>query len=129
MSSRLPDRIGVRAVLYTEDFEPITVLELPPAARALLEKLGHVQLQVLEVVTPWLEPRLGKAFYDGPKTVRIYAELADRGKCRHLMLFTPDDENALLLKSAFLPGQRKEVMNERADAFARGFLEAIRSIC
>lgn len=62
------------------------------------------------------------------KTVRIIAEPVRRGSHGHLMLFTEDEENALLLKSAFLPGQRHEVLSERADAFAQGFMKAIRAI-
>lgn len=49
MSSRLPDRIGVRAVLYTHDFEPITVIELPPVVRDYLARFGMAQLEVLSM--------------------------------------------------------------------------------
>ena len=120
MSDQPSVRAGVRAVLYTFDFEPITVVELPQAARVLLERYGEVSLHVLEMHP--LEfmrqsDRIGRGI---PKQVRIFAEKCWRGAHSHLMLFAPNDENALLLKAAFLPGQRKEVRDERAEAFGQG---------
>ena len=43
----------------------------------------------------------------------------------HWMLFTNDEESAMLLKSAFLPGQQKEVQMREQQAFAKGFWSAI----
>ena len=127
MSSRLPDRIGVRAVLYTHDFEPITVIELPPVVRDYLARFGMAQLEVLSMPPIEFNHPL-EAVRCSVKTVRLIAEPVRRGSHGHLMLFTADEENALLLKSAFLPGQRHEVLSERADAFAQGFMKAIRAI-
>lgn len=42
-----------------------------------------------------------------------------------LMLFTHDEETALQLKSAFLPGQLGAVQDLQQNAFAYGFLTAL----
>lgn len=44
------------------------------------------------------------------------------------MLFTPDEENALLLRASFLPGQHNAVRNKERNAFAAGFLKALQEI-
>lgn len=119
--------INFRTVLYTYDLEPITVLELSAAAKQHLERYGQVILPVPE------EPRLNWVCADHPATlnirqVAIYAERFVRNGKESFLLFTRDDENALLLKAAFLPGQQKHVQDERAEAFAKGFLKAVRAI-
>ena len=127
MTRRSSPRVGVRAVLYTFDFEPITVVELPPAARERLECEGELTLPVLEMVPLEFMRQADRINPAKTKMVRIFVEELRRGSHSHLMLFTPNDENALLLKSAFLPGQRKEVRDERAEAFVQGFMKALSS--
>lgn len=111
------------AVLYTDDMEPITVLQLSPLARDLLIRRGHVALQVLEPASltlagpPMTEVRCRKLV--------ISAEMFRRNDRKHLMLFTGDEETALLLRAAFLPGQQRQARDERSAAFARGFLHAL----
>lgn len=114
--------IGVRAVLYTHDFEPITVVELPKCAKEYLEREGQVTLSVITPPKPSFEPM------DRPRSVRITADMLVRRGQRHLMLFTDDEEAALLLQAAFLPGQRRAIAEERAQAFARGFMKALYGI-
>lgn len=123
MTQRFVLTLGARSVLYSNDFEPITVLELSPAARSRLESYGEVCIPVMERLTFEVVRR-----NDPPRArgVRIVAEPFRRRGHGHLMLFTENDEDALLLKAAFLPGQNGQVKNERAIAFARGFLEAAR---
>lgn len=127
MTRQSPPRAGVRAVLYTLDFEPITVVELSQAARERLECKGEVTLQVIEMMPLEFMRQADRINPAKTKTVRIFVEEFRRGSHSHLMLFTPNDENALLLKSAFLPGQRKEVRDERAEAFVQGFMKALSS--
>lgn len=115
------------AVLYTDDLEPITVLELPALAREILEEQGRVTLHVPEPPA-WLPEGGPVSAYVPPRTVRIRAELLRRGARRHLMLFTEDDEAALLLRAAFLPGQRRELQSRERDAFAAGVLRALREL-
>lgn len=115
----MPSLGSSRAVLYTHDLEPITVLQLTPQARSYLLETGQVALAVREPFT-----------WDGRehamcRTVRITAEVFCRRRQRSLMLFTEDEEAALLLQAAFLPGQQRELNERRDAAFARGFLAAI----
>lgn len=118
-------QVAVRAVLYTDDMEPITVLELSGQARHLIEKHGVVVLSVIESIScldqaGWKCPR--------PRKVAIRGEAFVRRGVAHLMLFTQDEESALLLKSAFLPGQRRELADQRAQAFGEGFLRALMEV-
>ena len=113
----------MRAVLYAEDFEPITVIELTPFAADHLQQRGMVRLAVQ---TPVQVSSTHTALSDFSfRTVTIHAELLRRGKHTHLMLFTQDEESALLLKSAFLPGQHKDVQGREKQAFAQGFISAL----
>lgn len=114
----------MRAVLYTDDFEPITVLELSQQACGYLERTGIVNLAVIPPVQlHWEES--GEITGNSIRQVCIRAELFVYRRKRTLLLFTSDDENALLLKSAFLPGQIAQVRENERSAFARGFLTAI----
>jgi len=115
----------MRVVLYADDMEPITVIDLPPMATRYLNERGMVRLAVqlppmLSVLAAQQAPML-----DDCKTVTIFAERLVRHSREHMMLFTRDDESALLLKSAFLPGQQAEFQERERTAFARGFLEAL----
>ena len=113
----------MRAVLYTHDMEPITVLELKRWAWEFLERTGIVRLHVAEppLTTPWSGPPANGLF----RIVTIKAERLRRGNQEHLMLFTSDEESALLLESAFLPGQHRWVQERERVAFAQGFLHAL----
>lgn len=116
-----------RVVLYTEDMEPITVLQLSePARQALLDR-AYVILPITEPITD-LIPR-----FDDPPTLHlrqvvIYAEkLLRNGKIHHI-LFTRDEESALLLKAAFLPGQHGALNEREAQGIAKGFLAALENL-
>lgn len=115
----------MRAVLYTDDMEPITVVSLPEYARDYLEECGIVNIPVCPPLTSYLEDIEAppKITYN---VVTIRAEIMVRNSRRHTLLFTNDDESALLLKSAFLPGQQATINGIKREEFARGFLEAIR---
>ena len=116
-------RVDVRAVLYTDDLEPITVLELPTLVRDHLERHGVVRLPIME--PPNYVGAPGVPCAEPVRVVEVWAERFVRKGQSHLMLFTRNDENALLLRSAFLPGQRRELNDQRAQAFAKGFVDAL----
>lgn len=115
----------MRVVLYAHDMEPITILDLSHCAYDFLHKHGSVRLAVpmqCSVV----------ALTDGPIEadfsswiVEITAERLHRNGERHMMLFTRDEEQAMLLKAAFLPGQQHALREKQREAFAQGFLHAI----
>jgi hypothetical protein len=116
----------MRRVIYTHDMEPITVVELHGWAEEFLVRQGRV---CLAVVKP-----LAKVHWDMPPDMKIAMDLMQvtltaerlyyRGQ-EHLMLFTSDEESALLLKAAFLPGQQSSLQERERAAFAKGFLEAL----
>jgi len=120
----------MRVVLYTHDFEPITVIDLRPWAQEFLERERHVVLQVIPKIDP-----LPLLPYDAPipdakcviHQVRLSAEWFTRHTTgrRHMVVFTRDEVAAMRLKSAFLPGQRHELRECERDAFAEGFLRAL----
>lgn len=114
----------MRAVLYTEDFEPITVLELNALAMSYLDARENVNLAIYPAM-PTLPYLAELPVLEGPRYVTIWREKFVRNRREAFLLFTRDDENALLLKSAFLPGQLAAVRNAERSAFARGFLTAI----
>jgi hypothetical protein len=116
----------MRVVLYTNDMEPITVIDLSETAARYLKLYNHVRLPVMERIpfTPFSGGDIPMSY----KTVDIYAELLRRNGVETLMLFTNDEENALLLKSTFLAGQQREVNNIKDYEFARGFLSALNTL-
>jgi hypothetical protein len=117
----------MRAVLYASDFEPITVIDLPEFAMEYLEKYRFVRLPVLRPpqTTPWDEASMPEPNFP---LVKIWAERLRHPRGEHLMLFTEDEEMALLLKSTFLPGQRSALHDVERRAFAQGFLNALQHL-
>jgi hypothetical protein len=115
----------MRVVLFAEDMEPITVLDLPPVAETHLERYGRVLVPVLQPIglTP---PTEGPTKKDH-RVVEIYSEKFQRNGVRHMMLFTRDEEAAMLLRSALLPGQRRDAQDAARAQFARGFLAGLRA--
>lgn len=115
----------MRHVLYAEDFEPITILELTPLAVNYLMEQGRVRLAV--DTPPQLVSRGGPfpVFMDAYRVVNIHAECIYRHGYEHMLLFTRDEESALLLKATFLPGQRSALKEREREAFAKGFLKAV----
>ena len=96
-------------VLYTKDFEPITVLDLPVWLIEQMEKQGRVRVAVQEPVQ-WMTPT--EPVNNAPQTRTVILECM---KLRWLdgtqktIIVTQDDELALALKPDWLPGQRAQV--------------------
>jgi hypothetical protein len=116
----------MRVVLYADDMEPITVVDLSPLAHKFLDEHGTVRLPAT-VPPAWVSLEESLAFsHEGMfKTVTITSERFLRNGRAHLMLFTRDEESAMLLKCAFLPGQRAGLQERERLAFAQGFLTAL----
>lgn len=101
----------MNVVLYTNDFEPITVLDLPVWLLEQMEKVGYVRVAVQEPLTNVLAkaPEDLSQFLQ-PKVVTICCEkLRWRDGTLKPILITPDEELALMLKPEWLPGQRAAV--------------------
>lgn len=103
----------MNVVIYTADFEPITVLDLPPWLIEQMEKVGHVRIAVQEpVVQEVLRLNGQKIEASSAKIVNIHCEkLRWRDGSLKPILVTPDEELALMLRPEWLPGQRGAVNN------------------
>ena len=87
-------------VLYTNDFEPITVLDLPMWLLKQLETRGSVRIAVLEPTDTdsSAEPEIA--------IVTVYTEkLQLKDGTEKVFLVTDDEELALVLNPDWLPGQ------------------------
>lgn len=115
----------MRAVLYADDMEPITVVDLPARAEQYLRERGAVRLAVMLPLRLSVVAALQPPAMEDLRTVEIFAERFVRHGREHRMLFTRDEESALLLKCAFLPGQQVGLQERERVAFARGFLDAL----
>lgn len=106
-------------VLYTSDFEPITVLNLPVWLLEQLEQVGQVRVAVMEPVKLQAAPELQDTIPE-LKTVAIRCEkLRWRDGSLKPILITDDEELAMILKPEWLPGQRASI---------NGYKQAIRTL-
>lgn len=113
-------------VLYTEDLEPITIIDLPLWGLECAIKYGHFVIPVPSCVEKYdITPAV---CMEQHKTVTVWVERFERKSRRSYFVFTKDEENALQLKAAFLPGQHKGVQEEYHRGFARGFITAIEKL-
>lgn len=110
----------MNAVLYTKDLEPITVVDIPISLWEMLAAGSRIRLPVRLPLT--LEHLRSPPMM---RTVEIFGELFCRRGARSLMLFTNDEESALLLRASFLPGQNREVQSRERQAFVAGIVRAL----
>lgn len=122
-------RLRPQEVLYTDDLWPITVLEVPESLRRRLESGSYVWIPVVRQISnvQFLKPPTPEDLVP-PTSVRLWVEQFLRKGRKHFFLFTEDDENALLLRAAFLSGQRHAVDTVRAKEFAQGFLLGLQTV-
>jgi hypothetical protein len=106
-------------VLYTEGLEPLTIVDVPEWLMERLRVGHHIQLAVpFEVsLANYLntEP-INQTF----NLVKIWGEPITRRSVRSMMLFTRCEDNALLLESSLLPGQRKDSQRRAKEDFVKG---------
>ena len=114
----------MNVVLYTEDLEAITVIDLPHEAMQFFRDGKHWRVAVVDPMSA-----KSLASYapceDKMKIVTIWAEEIRRKGKTGWILFTEDEEFALMLKSSALPGQIKDYREEFKRGFVYGFAEAI----
>ena len=100
----------MNVVLYTQDFEPITVLDLPTWLLEQLERQGAVRVAVLRPLQVGTQVAVGSV--EGPEVVTIYCErLKWKDGTVKPILITHDEELALTLKPEWLPGQRQRIQS------------------
>ena len=99
-------------VLYTHDFEPITVVDLPMWLLEALEREGSVKVAVKRPITPDFVERVAVGSVEGPETVTIQAKRLrwHDGSVKPIYV-TNDEVLALTLKPEWLPGQVLQVQN------------------
>lgn len=98
----------MNVVIYTEDFEPITVIDLPVWLLDQLERQGAVRVAIQD--PPSLKPPTEPPEFQQPKIVEIYCEkLRWKDGTVKPILITYDEELALMMKPDWLPGQRGAV--------------------
>lgn len=110
----------MRAVLYTHDFEPITALTLTGDILRYLDERETVVLAVMEPMwsqVPGPDERPERTSF---RTVTITREWMHRRGERFPLLFTRNEEEAMLLRSTFLPGQRLALRQAEDEAFSKG---------
>jgi hypothetical protein len=119
----------MRAVLYTHDLEPITVIDLKPWAHEFILSQGSVRMAVHRPAAAMLShANASPSEQIDAWFVEITAEVIRRGRYESIMLFTHNEEAALLLKSELLPGQIRDSRDAQKESFARGFMHAIDSL-
>jgi hypothetical protein len=105
----------MNVVLYTQDFEAITVLDLPVWLLEQLERQGAVRVAVMRPVQfAQLDNSVPVGSVEGPQVVTIYCEkLRWRDGSLKTILVTHDEELALALRPCWLPGQVSTVQSYR----------------
>lgn len=97
----------MRAVIYTEDMEPITVAKLQPWTVDYLRKHGTVRVAVAPPISHMFRPDDKPRPFCAEYIVRLSAHSIESpvNGCRAMFLTTRDDVAALLMDAALLPGQ------------------------
>ena len=99
-------------VLYTRDFEPITILDLPVWLIEQMEKQGRVRIAVQEPPTTQWMMEADPTTPHQPKTVVLECyRLRWSDGSQKPIIVTQDDELALTLRPDWLPGQRASINN------------------
>lgn len=99
----------MRVVLYTRDFEPITVLDLPVWLLEQLEKQGAIRIAVAPTLKSIAEA-LNQELPPMPEVIDIYCrKLRWEDDTLKTILITNNDELALALRPDWLPGQQQAV--------------------
>jgi hypothetical protein len=99
----------MQVVLYTTDFEPITILDLPVWLLDQIEKNGGARIAVSLPPEMASTENIDLDKYK-PDIVTIFCEkLRWRDNTLKTILVTPHEELALTLRPTWLPGQRQAV--------------------
>lgn len=99
----------MNTVLYSTDFEPITIIDLPIHLLEQMERNGGARVAVQKPVT--IEDLTsGTAVPKHPDILNLYCDkLRWRDGSLRTIVTTPDEELALSLRPEWLPGQLQAV--------------------
>jgi hypothetical protein len=114
-------------VLYTPDFEPITVVDMPMWLLEAIERDGAVKVAVKRPLTQDFIERVAVGSVEGPENVVIrLAKLRWMDGTIKPIYVTDSEVLALTLKPEWLPGQRLQVQNfESAINWLSGHLKRL----
>lgn len=102
----------MNVILYTTDFEPITVVDLPMWMLDHLDRYGGCKVAIKRPITQDFVEKVAVGTVEGPECVTIrQAKLKWSDGTTKTILVTEDDVLALTLKPEWLPGQRLQVQN------------------
>ena len=114
-------------ILYTPDFEPITVVDMPMWLLEAIERDGAVKVAVKRPLTQDFIERVAVGSVEGPENVVIrLAKLRWMDGTIKPIYVTDSEVLALTLKPEWLPGQRLQVQNfESAIGWLSGHLKRL----
>lgn len=113
----------MRAVLYSEDMTPITVVKLDAFLVDLARNQRSFRLACEAIFdsSRWMSATEVEPFRI--KAVDVNVEWFVRNGQRHFFLVTSNEEDALLLKSTFLSGQQRAVNKVYENGKHAGYVE------
>lgn len=118
----------MKVVLYNHEMEPITIIKISDWMLTMIRNdRTFITLQV-DPPLDWRRYTVEELNQPRPyRTVEIeVVPLYMSGGFKTFFLRTRDEESALLLESAFLPGQTKELNDLKEEAYTQGFARAFR---
>lgn len=113
----------MRTVIYTDDMEPITVIDLPYQAYTIYKPYWRVP--IMEDISIENFSLAESAIPATFKFVDICRETFIRKGKKHPFFFSNDEEFALLMEPCALPGQIKYIRDENKRKYIQGFLAGV----
>lgn len=99
----------MNTVLYSTDFEPITIIDLPLHLLEQMERNGGARVAVQKPIT-LKDVTSDKPLEHTPDILTLYCDkLRWRDGTLRTIVTTPDEELALSLRPEWLPGQQQAV--------------------
>lgn len=116
------------AVIYSVDHEPISYIRMLPEFYDYFSKYEIVKFPVRKPMTFKELTSINPIADTGPLYAEIRAMRLRIKDTIRLMLYTNNEETALLLANDFLPGQTKEINLIKGAAIMEGIALAIRKL-
>lgn len=116
----------MHTVIYAEDMEPITVIDLPHQAIEMMAASRNIWNVPVFEKPRWVSASQPLSLDDITiKIVSLWTEPLHRKGHTHQLVFTKQEEWALLLEATSLPGQRQMLRDAHAKGVFDGFRLAI----
>jgi hypothetical protein len=114
-----------QTVIYTEEMEPICIINMKTEWYDYLEKQARIRFHVSKPFN-FIYPDDATISFT-PEIVEVVPHMIIRPdiRAKYLMLTTPNETEALLMDGAFLPGQTRQINEQKRKAFMQGFMSAL----